>query len=1129
MAKGVARIPARVPLGAGLRPTTLVVILAVILVPLLVGTWLLAAPPAAQASVILPMTLEELTTASERVVYARTVSVETRLAPDSPATAGGTAAATRSRMIETVARLEVIDTAKGRAANELIVVVPGGTIGDLTLRVDGVPSFVPGETSLVFVDERGRVVGGPQGKMAVVGGRVSGPDRPLGEVMQRVGGVDDSAAVSRSIAVPAPAGLRGAGQKAGSLAASAAAASLEVAATENAFADGFETGMGAWSLYGSPSWGATVYRAAAGTRSAYCVGSSISAPGPYPNNTAAWMIAGPFDLSGVTAATLEYDQYLSTQNGNDYCLALASTDGSLFYGSGWSGSTGGQWAAESLNLAAVPGGSGYIDMTGSSSLWLAFYFESDASTTGEGAYIDNVALVTGSEPPPSGTPAIASISPSSASAGTNTPVTITGTGFGATQGSGRVEFYYRDSTRMSAPVISWSDTSIVCIVPTAEMSGYPGSAGSGPVTVVNSSGVTSSGYDFSVTFGYGGIKWATPACNFRVNPNTPDTASELSLFDAGAGAWNGVSSFRFADVGACAATTWSGNDVNEVFWTGDELSSGILAQAWTWYIGSTIVETDIGFNDTYLWGSGSGGSYDIQSIASHELGHWLNLRDLYGPGDSGKVMYGFGSAGVQKRTLHAGDLAGIQWIYGGGQSISSVAPAAGPVAGGNAVVITGASFTGVTAVKFGTTNAQSFVVDSATRITAVAPAHGAGAADVSVITGSGVTPNTAADNYTYVAAPVVAGISPVSGPEDGGTAVAIAGAGFAGATSVTFGGVPATSFAVQSDALVTATAPAGSGTVAVRVSTVGGTSLDTAADDFTYVPRPAVTRLYPACGPVAGGNRVVIEGAGFAGVTDVRFGGQALDPASYVVESSTRITVAGAPAQPAGGVQVQVVAGGAGSLDTLADDYLYSATPPEVTLTIQPSTGGSVGKSPDKTAYYLGELVSLVTTADPGWGFVGWSGDIEGQDDPLELIMDDDLSIAATFVENPLWLAAGWNLVAAAPGTDFGTTLFSWNGSGYLSVTDPASWEGYWIRSSAARAVSLVTTSGPWTVALRDGWNLIGNPMDGRASLVLPMGRAAFAYDAAAGGYLSTSIVEPGQGVWVRGAQGEVVSFTPQP
>jgi len=55
-------------------------------------------------------------------------------------------------------------------------------------------------------------------------------------------------------------------------------------------------------------------------------------------------------------------------------------------------------------------------------------------------------------------------------------------------------------------------------------------------------------------------------------------------------------------------------------------------------------------------------------------------------------------------------------------SVSAVTPNIGSAAGGTSVTITGSSFLGTSAVKFGSLNAASFKVDSATSITVVAPA-----------------------------------------------------------------------------------------------------------------------------------------------------------------------------------------------------------------------------------------------------------------------------------------------------------------------------------------------------------------------------------------------------------------------
>ncbi|WP_414631901.1 IPT/TIG domain-containing protein, partial [Brevundimonas sp. UBA4553] len=53
----------------------------------------------------------------------------------------------------------------------------------------------------------------------------------------------------------------------------------------------------------------------------------------------------------------------------------------------------------------------------------------------------------------------------------------------------------------------------------------------------------------------------------------------------------------------------------------------------------------------------------------------------------------------------------------------------------------------------------------------------------------------------------------------GGTSVIISGTNFSGATAVTFGATAASGFTVNSATQITATAPAGTGTVDIRVTT----------------------------------------------------------------------------------------------------------------------------------------------------------------------------------------------------------------------------------------------------------------------------------------------------------------------
>jgi hypothetical protein len=165
--------------------------------------------------------------------------------------------------------------------------------------------------------------------------------------------------------------------------------------------------------------------------------------------------------------------------------------------------------------------------------------------------------------------------------------------------------------------------------------------------------------------------------------------------------------------------------------------------------------------------------------------------------------------------------------------VSAVAPAAGPIAGGNVVAISGSTFSSVTAVTFDGVPATSVSVTSPTTLTATAPAHAAGSGDVEVTTLYGGTSAAApADGYTYVAPPVISAVTPDEGPADGGTAVTVTGSGFTAAVSVDFSGSPGTDVVVASPTQLTVVSPPGTaGPAEVRVTTEFGTS---DAGSFTY-------------------------------------------------------------------------------------------------------------------------------------------------------------------------------------------------------------------------------------------------------------------------------------------------------
>ncbi|OWK43391.1 FG-GAP repeat domain-containing protein [Fimbriiglobus ruber] len=183
-------------------------------------------------------------------------------------------------------------------------------------------------------------------------------------------------------------------------------------------------------------------------------------------------------------------------------------------------------------------------------------------------------------------------------------------------------------------------------------------------------------------------------------------------------------------------------------------------------------------------------------------------------------------------------------------AVTVVSPPTGPTAGGTLVTISGANFDGATAVMFGPMAASGFTINSANSISATVPAGTTGSVDVTVVTAGGTSAISAADRFAYVGAPVVSGVSPSTGLATGGTTVTITGTNLSDATTVDFGGVEAT---IVSDTAtqVVATSPAGTaGVVDVTVTTVGGTSVVSSADQFIYAAVPPVSPP-PAAPPVS--------------------------------------------------------------------------------------------------------------------------------------------------------------------------------------------------------------------------------------------------------------------------------------
>ncbi|HVL81005.1 MAG TPA: hypothetical protein VM840_05370 [Actinomycetota bacterium] len=185
----------------------------------------------------------------------------------------------------------------------------------------------------------------------------------------------------------------------------------------------------------------------------------------------------------------------------------------------------------------------------------------------------------------------------------------------------------------------------------------------------------------------GRARWAVDgsgvaAMNYRYNDagrpsRAPDAATVHAAVRASAAEWNRVNpATRFVDAGTTTARPGAlGSDgtcddgVNSVGWR--PMSTGTIGLTYICYDRRTyrIVDIDTALNASLGWASFSAASptassYDVRSIVTHELGHWLSLFDLRTSRSRGLTMYASAGPGeINKRTLGLGDALGSHAAY----------------------------------------------------------------------------------------------------------------------------------------------------------------------------------------------------------------------------------------------------------------------------------------------------------------------------------------------------------------------------------------------------------------------------------------------------------------------------------
>lgn len=259
-----------------------------------------------------------------------------------------------------------------------------------------------------------------------------------------------------------------------------------------------------------------------------------------------------------------------------------------------------------------------------------------------------------------------------------------------------------------------------------------------------------------------------------------------------------------------------------------------------------------------------------------------------------------------------------------GLEVLNVWPKSGPLAGGTNVIITAHlpqnADLANTQVMFGNNQAILQQVLVGEHSIMVTTPEGAAVGDVDVhvtVAGEGSSLSNA---FVYAPNLAISGISPTSGPQEGGTAFILQGEGFEPKTTfVRIGALPAIGVVVTSPTVLTGVAPAGTiGPVDVTVTTEFGTAV--AANAFTYTG-PSGLGLFaidPMKGSLAGGTYVEIYGTGFGSDSRVWFG----DTEASAVEVISPVKLAAySPGGPVSTVDVVVVTNGLAA--SLANAYTY--------------------------------------------------------------------------------------------------------------------------------------------------------------------------------------------------------------